>query len=81
MHPDSAPPGLGDGDAVRIVGEAGELLGELRLDPAQRRDVAICPKGGSFDDGTCANSLIRARTTDEGLGAAFLDCRVRLTAP
>jgi hypothetical protein len=52
----------------------------VKLDSGQRRDVVIVPKGGHYDSGTCANALIRARTTDAGEGAAYLDCRVRLTA-
>ena len=35
----------------------------VKLDPRQRRDVAITPKGGWLSRGRCANALIRARTT------------------
>ncbi len=52
----------------------------LKLDPLQRKDVVIVPKGGHFDRGTSANALIRARTTDAGEGAAYQDCRVRIVA-
>jgi hypothetical protein len=37
----------------------------------------IVPKGGNYDRGNCANVLVRARLTDAGEGAAYLDCRVR----
>jgi len=80
VHPDAAP-GLADGAAVILESELGRLAAVLRLDPAQRRDVAVVPKGGHFDRGQAANALIRARPTDLGLGAAFLDCRVRVRAP
>ncbi len=80
VHPDAAPAGLGDGDPVEIVAEAGSLPGVLRLDASQRPDVALVPKGGGYDRGTCANVLIPARATDLGLGAAYLDCRVELRA-
>lgn len=77
VHPDAVP-GLAHGDVVRVVSQTGELQAELRLDPQQRRDSAIMPKGGSFDRGHAANALIRARATDLGLGAAYLDCLVRI---
>ena len=63
---------------ARLVSAHGSLRVELRLDPAQRRDIAIVPKGGHFDRGQSANVLIAARATDLGLGAAYLDCLVRI---
>jgi hypothetical protein len=36
------------------------------------------PKGGHFDRGQSANALIEAVPTDLGLGAAYLDCGVRI---
>lgn len=81
VHPDAAPAGLAAGATVRIAGEAGELIGTLRLDDRLRPDIAVVPKGGSLDRGTAANALIAARATDAGLGAAYLDCRIRLSAP
>ena len=77
VHPDAVP-GLGSGARVRVVSALGAIEAELRLDPAQRRDVAIVPKGGHFDRGHSANALIAARPTDLGLGAAYLDCLVRI---
>ena len=56
----------------------GSLRARLKLDPTQRRDVVVVPKGGHFDSGTCANALVKARLTDAGEGAAYLDCRVRI---
>jgi anaerobic selenocysteine-containing dehydrogenase len=76
-HPDAAR-GLVEGDVVLLESALGALRAKLRLDPSQRRDVVIVPKGGHLDAGTSANALIRARTTDAGDGAAYLDCRVRL---
>ena len=76
-HP-AAANGFGDGDVVRVESALGSIRVTLRLDPAQRRDVVIVPKGGNYDRGNCANALIRARTTDAGEGAAYQDCRVRL---
>ena len=77
MHPDAVPQ-LRAGTVVRVRSCLGEVMAELRLDPAQRRDVAIMPKGGHFDRGHSANALIEARATDLGLGAAYLDCFVRI---
>jgi anaerobic selenocysteine-containing dehydrogenase len=77
VHPDVVP-GLRDGARVRLVSASGTLAAELRLDPDQRVDVAVVPKGGHFDRGQSANALIAARATDLGLGAAYLDCLVRI---
>lgn len=77
VHPDVVP-GLVDGARVRLCSANGSLAAELKLDPAQRKDVAIVPKGGHFDRGQSANTLIAAKPTDLGLGAAYLDCLVRI---
>jgi hypothetical protein len=54
------------------------MVVRLRHDPAQRRDVALMPKGGHLRDGRCANALIRAQTTDIGEGGALYEERVRI---
>ena len=77
VHPDAVP-GMRAGDTVRVESPTGSLQAELRFDPAQRKDVAIMPKGGHYDRGQSANVLIAARATDIGLGAAYLDCLVRI---
>ena len=76
-HPDAAN-GFAEGGVVFLESALGRLRARLKLDPSQRRDVVIVPKGGHFDSGTSANALIRARTTDAGEGAAYQDCRVRI---
>jgi anaerobic selenocysteine-containing dehydrogenase len=76
-HPDAAA-GLADGAEVLVESAVGSLRARLRLDPSQRTDVLVVPKGGHLDSGTCANALVRARLTDAGEGAAYLDCRVRV---
>lgn len=77
VHP-SAAAGFADGATVRVESPTGTLEAELRYDATLRQDVAVMPKGGHFDAGHSANVLVAAATTDEGLGAAFLDCRVRI---
>lgn len=77
VHPEVVP-GLAAGAPVVVYSRTGSLRAELRLDPRQRRDVAVMPKGGHFDRGQSANALIAARATDLGLGAAYLDCLVRI---
>jgi anaerobic selenocysteine-containing dehydrogenase len=77
VHPDVVP-GLAAGSIVRVESVIGSLDAELRHDPEQRKDIAIMPKGGHFDRGHSANALIPARATDLGLGAAYLDCFVRI---
>ena len=81
VHPDAAPPACRDGDEVVVESARASLRARLELDPQQRRDVAVVPKGGHFDRGQSANALIEALPTDLGLGAAYLDCHVRLRRP
>jgi anaerobic selenocysteine-containing dehydrogenase len=78
VHPDAVP-GLAEGAIVVVHSVVGRIEAELRLDPAQRRDLAVMPKGGHFDRGHSANALIPAQPTDLGLGAAYLDCLVRIS--
>jgi anaerobic selenocysteine-containing dehydrogenase len=73
----AAANGFADGDVVFLESALGRLRVRVKLDPGQRRDVVIVPKGGHYDSGTSANALIKARTTDAGEGAAYQDCRVR----
>ena len=75
-HPSTAP-GFADGEVVRLESAIGSMRVRLRFEEGQRPNVVIVPKGGNYDRGNCANALVRARLTDAGEGAAYLDCRVR----
>ena len=77
VHPDAVP-GVAAGSIVRVASATGEIEVELRHDSSQRSDLAVMPKGGHFDRGQSANVLIAAKPTDKGLGAAYLDCLVRV---
>ncbi len=77
VHP-QAVPGLAEGQLVRVESEIDSLVAILHLDPRQRRDLALLPKGGQLSDGRCANALIRAQLTDAGEGAAYYDQGVRI---
>jgi len=77
VHPDAAP-GFADGDRAHLESEIDVLEVVVRLDPRQRTDVAIVPKGGWLSAGRCANALVPARTTDHGQGAVYYDTPVRL---
>jgi anaerobic selenocysteine-containing dehydrogenase len=79
VHSDSAN-GRTQGEEIMLESVLGSIRARLRFDDRQRRDVAIYPKGGHYDRGQSANSLITARATDIGLGGAYLDCRVRIRA-
>ncbi len=79
VHPDSAA-GIPDGGLGRLESAIGALEVRVAHDPEQRRDVAILPKGGHLRDGRCANTLVRAATTDIGEGGALYDERVRLSS-
>lgn len=76
VHPDAAP-SLADGDLAKLVSPLGEVMVRLSFDPMQRRDIVIYRKGrwGAFGG---PNSLIRARETDAGGGAAYYDQGVAL---
>ena len=78
VHPDAAA-GIPDGGAARLESVLGALDVVVAHDAAQRRDVAILPKGGHVRDRRAANLLVRAATTDIGEGGALYDERVRLT--
>jgi hypothetical protein len=72
LHP-SAAASLPDGAACEIESPLGRML-----DPRQRPDVALVPKGGTRAAGSCANSLIEAKLTDIGDGGALYEECVRL---
>jgi anaerobic selenocysteine-containing dehydrogenase len=78
VHPEAAA-GFADGEEVWVESALARLRVKLRLDSGQRTDIVLVAKGGHLDNGTCANALIRARTTDAGEGAAYQDCKVRIT--
>jgi anaerobic selenocysteine-containing dehydrogenase len=80
LHPDAAGD-LRHGDEGRLESLIGSMVVRVVLDPKQRRDVAIVPKGGHLRDGACPNALLRARLTDLGEGGALYDERVRLVPP
>jgi anaerobic selenocysteine-containing dehydrogenase len=77
VHPEASN-GVADGGLARVESEVGSLVVRVRHDARQRRDVALAPKGGHFDEGRAANALLRPRLTDFGEGAALYDERVRL---
>jgi len=77
VHPDALP-GVAEGSVVKVWSATGEIEADLLHDDKQRLDVAVMPKGGHFDRGHSANQLIAARPTDIGMGAAYLDCLVRI---
>ena len=77
VHPEAAA-GIPDGGTGRLESSIGSLLVRVSHDPAQRRDVALLPKGGHVRDGRSANTLVRAAITDLGEGGALYDERVRL---
>jgi anaerobic selenocysteine-containing dehydrogenase len=76
LHPDAAP-GHEEGSLVRLVSPIGAVTVRVRFDAKQRRDVVIYSKGRWAKFGG-PNSLIRARPTDAGEGAAYYDQGVRL---
>ncbi len=79
LHPEvAAAQGLAEGALARLESRLGAMTVRLQLDPRQRRDVALLPKGGHLRDGRCPNALIAAKLTDAGEGGALYDEPVRL---
>lgn len=79
VHPDvAAAAGVVAGGTAELVSAIGRMTVEVVVDPTQRRDVAIVPKGGHLRRGQCANALVRARVTDHGEGGALYDEQVVL---
>src|SRR5262249_41133157 len=77
VHPEAAC-GIRDGEICRLESPISSMVVRLRYDSKQRPDVALVPKGGHLRNGRCANTLLRARTTDLGEGGALYDEHVRL---
>lgn len=82
LHPDDAARrGLGEGDAVRVWNDRGEVRTALRLNPDLAPGVALLPKGlwsHNTRSGTTANALVPDSLTDLGAGACFNDARVEV---
>jgi anaerobic selenocysteine-containing dehydrogenase len=82
LHPeDAARRGLGEGDAVRVWNDRGEVRTALRLNVDLSPGVALLPKGlwsHNTRSGTTANALVPDSLTDLGAGACFNDARVEV---
>ncbi len=79
VHPRSCA-GLPDGSPAMLRSATGELRVRVRHDESVREGVVVVPKGGSPALGRGANSLIAARLTDIGEGAALYEEPVRIEA-
>ena len=77
LHPDAAP-GHADGDLATLTSPLASVTVRLHFDARQRRDVVVFAKGrwGKFGG---PNTLVRARATDAGGGAAYYDQGVRIS--
>lgn len=79
VHPSvAAAQGLAEGALATLESRLASMTVQLHLDPRQRQDVALVPKGGHLRDGRCPNALIAAKLTDAGEGGALYDEPVRL---
>jgi anaerobic selenocysteine-containing dehydrogenase len=82
VHPDTASAaGLAAGDDAVVESRVGAIRARVITDPTQRRDTAVMPKGGWYDEGRCANTLVEARLSDIGEGGALYDTPVRIRKP
>jgi anaerobic selenocysteine-containing dehydrogenase len=82
MHPDDAHArNLGDGDAVRIFNDRGQVECEVSVTPEIRVGTVSLPKGLwalSTFNGSTANALVPDTLTDIAGGACFNDARVQV---
>jgi anaerobic selenocysteine-containing dehydrogenase len=82
MHPDDAHARhLGDGDAVRVFNERGQVECEVSVTPEIRVGTVSLPKGLwalSTFNGSTANALVPDTLTDIAGGACFNDARVQV---
>jgi anaerobic selenocysteine-containing dehydrogenase len=76
-HPDAAA-GIADGEHAWLASRVGGMRVRIVHDRGMRRDLVVVPKGGWLKHGCAANALVRARLTDDGLGAAYYDEAVRI---
>lgn len=76
-HPDACL-GIGDGEEAWLESRVGRLRVVVHHDREFRRDTVYAPRARSVRRGLCVNSIITARETDFGGGAAYYDEPVRL---
>jgi anaerobic selenocysteine-containing dehydrogenase len=82
IHPDDAHPrSIGDGDAVRIFNDLGDVQCEADVTPEVRPGTVALPKGlwaKSTFNGSTSNALVPDSLTDIAGGACFNDARVQV---
>lgn len=77
LHPAEAERlGLAEGESVAVASPLGEIRCLLRLDPSQRRDTAIVPRGRWGSSGSSVNLLTRDVVSRVGKGAAYYETKV-----
>jgi anaerobic selenocysteine-containing dehydrogenase len=65
--------GLNDGDEAVLATELGEMRVRVKLDPRERKDSAVCRRGGWIKAGHGVNRLIPAVVSRAGEGAAYYE--------
>lgn len=79
LHPTAAEmAGVGDGDKVFVESKKGRVLAQLKVDPSQREDVAVMPRGGWSIRGHGVNLLTESLVSKIGNGTAYYETRVRV---
>ena len=82
MHPhDAQARSIGEGDAVRVFNDLGDVQCEVSVTPEVRPGTVSLPKGlwsRSTFNGVTANALVRDDLTDLAGGACFNDARVQV---
>lgn len=71
---------LENGQTVRVISRIAEIRAKLICDPAQRRDVVVCPRGGWIKAGHGINQLTRDLVSKVGNGTPYFETRVTVEA-
>ncbi len=79
LHPkEAAKIGVKENEEVILVSRIGRTKAVLQLDPLQRQDVVVFPRGKWLSSGSSANMLTPDLVSKVGGGAPFYEARVRI---
>ena len=79
IHPEEAAKLCAEeGTVIMVLSQIGKTKARLHLDPMQRKDVVVFPRGKWLSSDSCANLLTPDLVSVVGNGAPYYEARVRL---